>query len=54
MSRFAAVKTKSFLDTFLLLLGGEFADFDNVDVYGTRVSGFGRGREGLVGLVGGF
>ena len=51
MSWFLTVETESFLNTFLSLFGSEFADLDNVDIHGIWVSGLGRSREGLIGLV---
>ena len=45
---------ESFLNASLAFFSGEFADFDNIDVHGIRVSGFRRGREGLIGLMGRF
>ena len=54
MSRFVAVEAKSFLDAFLVFLGGEFSDLDNINVHGIRISGFGRSVEGLIRLVGRF
>ena len=54
MSRLSASETESFLHTLLAFFGGEFADFDNIDIHGVRVSSFGGGGEGLVCLVSGF
>ena len=54
MSRSSAPKAESFLNTSLALLSGEFANFDNINIHGIRVSGFGRSRKGLVELMGRF
>ena len=51
MSRFLASETESFLHAFLAFFGGEFADLDNIDIHGIRVSSFGGGGKGLVGMV---
>ena len=52
--RFLAVEVESFLNALLVFFGGEFADFDNIDICGVRVSGFGGSGGRLVGLVGRF
>ena len=54
MSRLPAAEAESLLNAFLAFFSREFADFDDVDIHGIRVSSFGGGREGLVRLVGGF
>ena len=54
MSRFSAAGAESFLYTPFVFFGSEFADFDNIDIHGIRVSSFGGVQEGLVGLVSGF
>ena len=45
------MKTKSLLDTLFAIFKSELADFDNVDVHGTRVMGFCGSKEGLVQLM---
>ena len=47
-------EAESFLNAFLALIGGEFSDFDDIDIHDISVSGFGRGGKGLIGLVCGF
>ena len=54
MSGFSAVEAESFLNTSFAFFSREFADFDNVDIHGIGISNFGRSREGLIGLMGGF
>ena len=51
MSGFSASETESFLHALLAFFSSEFANFDNIDIHGVRVSSFGGGGEGLVGLV---
>ena len=46
-----AAEAESFLNAFLAFFSGEFANFDNINVHGVRVAGFGSHREGLVRLV---
>ena len=53
MSRFPTTEAESFLHTFLAFFSREFAHFDDVYVHGVRVASFGRGGEGVVGLMGG-
>ena len=54
MSQFSAAEAKSFLYAFLMLFGGEFANFDNINIHGIGVLSFGGSGEGLLGLMGGF
>ena len=46
-----ATKAESLLHTFPAFFGSELPDLDNIDNHGIGVLSFGRGREGLVGLV---
>ena len=36
-----------------MLFSGKFSNLDNINIHGIGVSSFGRGGEGLVGLMGG-
>ena len=51
MSRLSAMEAKSFLHASFSFFGGEFSDFDDIYIHGVRVSGFGGGGEGVIGLV---
>ena len=54
MSGFPTTEAESFLHAFLTFFSCEFAYFDDVYVHGVGVASFGRGGEGVVGLMGGF
>ena len=54
MSGLSAAEAESLFYAFLTLFGGEFANFDNINIHGVRVSNFGGSGEGLVGLMSGF
>ena len=54
MSRFSAAEAESFLNAFLTFFCREFANFDNINIHSIGILGFGRGGEGLIGLMSGF
>ena len=51
MPGFPATEAESFLHAFLTFFCRKFAYFDDVYVHGVRVASFGRGGEGVVGLM---
>ena len=54
VSRLLAVEAKSLLHAFLAFFSGKSPNFDYVYIHGVRITSFGRGGEGVVGLMSGF
>ena len=54
MSRFLAVEAEFLFNAFLAFFSSKFANFNDIDIHGIRISSFHGGGEGLVGLMSGF